>query len=98
MATGREKSDDRVVPKDLRKKEETAAAEQRGGKAVTANEQAKQLEMFGETADSPQGADGGADEGQPLPVPLAVPKSPNTTRNAAPTMTRMPSSPQRNWS
>jgi RNA-directed DNA polymerase len=87
MATGREKSDDRVVPKDLRKKGETAAAEQRGGKAATANEQAKQLEMFGETADSPRGADAGTDEGQPLPAPRAVPKSPNKTRDAVPAMT-----------
>ena len=87
MAKGREKSDGRVVPKTLRKKGETAAAEQQGGKAVTANQQATQLEMFGETADSPQGADGGADEGQPLPVPRAVPKSQNKTRDAVPAMT-----------
>jgi len=87
MAKGREKSDDRVVPKAPRKNGESAAVEQCGGKAVTANEQAKQLEMFGETADSPQGADGGADEGQPLPVPRAVPKSPNKTRDAVPAMT-----------
>jgi hypothetical protein len=65
MAKGREKSDDRVVPDSLRKKGETAAAEQQGGKAVTANEQAKQLELFGETADSPQGADAGTDRVSP---------------------------------
>src|SRR5450432_3353633 len=87
MAKGREKSDDRTVPKAQRKLGQTAAVEQRGGKAITANQQAQQLEMFGETADSPQGADGGADEGQPLAAPRAVPKSPNRTRDAVPTMT-----------
>lgn len=87
MAKGREKSDGRTVPKALRKQGQTAAVEQRGGKATTANEQAKQLEMFGETADSPPGADGGTDEGQPLPAPLAVPKSRNRTRDALPAMT-----------
>jgi hypothetical protein len=56
MATGREESDGRVVPKDRRKLDVTAE-EQRGGKATTASEQARQLELFRETADSPEGAD-----------------------------------------
>jgi RNA-directed DNA polymerase len=43
--------------------------------------------MFGETADSPQGADGGADADQSAPVPHAVPKSRNTTKDALPAMT-----------
>lgn len=87
MAKGREKSDGRIVPKALRKQGQTVAVEQWGGKAITANEQTQQLEMFGETADSPQGADCGADEGQPLPAPLAVPKSRDKTSEAVPAMT-----------
>ena len=87
MAKGREKSDDRTVPKTLRKQGETAAVEQRGGKAITANKQAKQLEMFGDTADSRQGADGGAAVDSSTPAPHAVPKSQNRTRDAVPVMT-----------
>lgn len=87
MAKGREKSDGRIVPEGLRKQAKTAADEQRGGKAITASKQAQQLEMFGEPADSPQGADGGADVGQPMPATHAVPKSRNRTRDAVPAMT-----------
>lgn len=87
MAKGREKSDDRTVPKALRKEGQTSAGEQWGGKAITASKQATQLEMFGETADSPPGSDGGADPGQPSSAPRAVPKSRNRTRDAEPAMT-----------
>ena len=43
--------------------------------------------MFGETADSPQGADGRADADRSAPALRAVPKSQNTTGNALPAMT-----------
>ena len=59
----------------------------RGGKATTASQQAGQLGLFRETADSPQGADGGTDAGQPAPAPRAVPKSRNTKGGVMPAMT-----------
>lgn len=85
MTKEREKSDDRVVPEDRRK---TAPTEQgpgqaRGGKAITASKQVEQLGLFRGTADSPAGADGGADVGQPTPATYAVPK-PRTTKSTRP--------------
>jgi hypothetical protein len=47
---GRQKSDDRVVPKGRRKA--TSSDESRGGKAVTVEEKADQLALFVETAES----------------------------------------------
>ena len=82
---GREGSDGRVVPEGRRKTVQTAP--KRGGKATTASQQAGQLELFRATADSPRGADGGADMGQPVPAPRAVPKARNTTDPALPAMT-----------
>jgi RNA-directed DNA polymerase len=58
----------------------------RGGKAITASQQAGQLELFRATADSPQGADGGVDTGVPVPTPPAVPKAWNTKGPALPAM------------
>src|ERR1700722_12407289 len=69
---GREKSDDRVVPKGRRKAVPTS--ESRGGKAVTASQDAGQLEMFLGTADSPKGAVAKVGRGEPLPAPHTVPK------------------------
>jgi hypothetical protein len=69
---GREKSDDRVVPKGRRKAVPTGAS--RGGKAVTASEDAGQLEMFLGTADSPKGAATKVGGGEPPPASTAVPK------------------------
>jgi len=43
--------------------------------------------MFRETADSPKGADGGADVGQPMSEPHAVPKSRATESKNLPAMT-----------
>ena len=86
MAKGREESDGRIQPQDRRKLAVTAA-EQRGGEATTASQQAGQLALFCETADSPQGADGGADADQSTPAPYAVPKSRNTKGIALPAMT-----------
>jgi len=86
MAKGREQSDGRDVPEGRRKAVPTAA-EQRGGKATTASQQAGQLELFRETADSPQGADGGTATGQPVPAPRAVPKSRSTKGRVLPAMT-----------
>lgn len=66
MAKGREESDDRVVPQGCRKADVTQGKAPGGGKAVTAREEGRQLELICETADSPRGADGvreGADPG-----------------------------------
>ncbi len=89
MTTRREKSDGRTVPEGHRKAAPTASelARSRGGKATTASQQAGQLGLFRETADSPQGADGGTDAGQPAPAPRAVPKSRSTKGNVLPAMT-----------
>lgn len=58
MTKRREKSDDFVVPKDSRKRDQTEC--DRGGKEVTASEAVEQLELFDGTAESPQGT--GRDE------------------------------------
>src|SRR5215204_3931131 len=86
MAKGREKSDGRVVPKGRRKAVRTGAL-RRGGKATTASEQANQLGMFGETADSPQGADGETETDGSASESRAVPKSPNTKAQGLPAVT-----------
>lgn len=86
MTRGREKSDGRVVPEGRRKAVPIAAG-QRGGKATTASQSARQLELFGETADSPQGDVDGADTGLLVPATLAVPKSRNMTSETLPAMT-----------
>ena len=85
MAKGREESDGRVVPEGRRKPVPTAAV-QRGGKATTASQQAGQLGLFRETADSPQGADGGADADRSASATRAVPKSRATKGSALPAM------------
>src|SRR5438132_14097121 len=85
MTKGREESDGRIRPQGRRKPAVTAA--RRGGKSTTASEEAGQLELIRETADSPQGACGGSDAGQPAPGPCEVPKSRRTTRSVLPAMT-----------
>lgn len=85
---GREKSEGRIVPQGRRKAVPTvAAAGPRGGKATPASEQAGQLQLFSETADSPQGAVAGVDTGRPVSAPSAVPKSEATRRGSLPPMT-----------
>lgn len=76
---GREKSDGRVVPEGRRKAVQIAAVG-RGEKATTASDEAGQLRLSFGTADSPRGADGGAEGGRPPSAPRAVPK-PKRTRN-----------------
>lgn len=85
MTTGQEKSDRHVVPEGRRKAAPTAAT--RGGKVATVSQQADQLELFSETADSPQGDVAGADTGLPVPATSAVPKSEATTGTSLPAMT-----------
>jgi hypothetical protein len=75
---GREKSDDRVVPEGRRKAVQIGT--RRGGKAVTASESAGTRELCFETADSPQGDDGGADPDLSVSAKTALPKSEHTTR------------------
>lgn len=88
MTKGREESDDREVPKSRRKTVLTALKKlMRGGKAITASKQTRQLGLFSETADSPKGDDDGADEGLPTPATIAVPKSENTKRRVLSAMT-----------
>ncbi len=83
----REESDGRVVPQGRRKTVPTAHRV-RGGKAITASEQAGQRNLFLETADSPRGAVPGARTGQPAPrVRYAVPKSRRTPGVTLPAMT-----------
>lgn len=87
MAKGREESDDRVVPQGRRKAVVTGGESRRGGKAVTASEEDRQLELISETADSPKGADGVRDRGRPRPRTCAVPKSESTMGRSLPAMT-----------
>lgn len=84
--TRREESDGRIVPEGRRKAVRISDGDQRGGKAITVSEQARQLELFFESADSPQGADGGAATGLPVAAPCAVPLSRTRERRALPTM------------
>src|SRR5258708_4790836 len=87
MTKGREGSDDRVVPQDRRKAEITERESSRGGKAVTASEEERQLELFSETADSLKRAGDGRDRGRPRPRAYAVPKSEDTKGRGLPAMT-----------
>jgi len=84
--TGREKSDDRVVPED-RRKAVPIAEELRGGKAVTDGPSVAQLRLFPETADSPKGDSGEAANDASLPATTEVPKSGNTKEAPLPAMT-----------
>jgi RNA-directed DNA polymerase len=59
----------------------------RGGKATTFSQQAEQLGLFFEPADSPQGDVAGADVGQPTPATRAVPMSKDTKGESLPAMT-----------
>ncbi len=81
MTMRREESDDRTVPEDRRKAVQTA--KQRGGKAVTASEEAGQRELCSETADTPKGAVTGEGLGQPKATDRQTePKSKDTPRRS----------------
>jgi RNA-directed DNA polymerase len=82
---GRQKSDGRVVPKGRRKA--IPSRESRGGKAATVEEQADQLALFVETAESPQGAPRKVVVGVPTMKALTVPKSSNGKSTSPPPMT-----------
>jgi RNA-directed DNA polymerase len=70
------KSDRRIKPQDGRKAVVTAPVErERGGEATTVEQQAWQLGLSFETAENPQGADGGAASLPRDPAPRAAPKS-----------------------
>jgi group II intron reverse transcriptase/maturase len=88
MTMGREESDDRVVPQSRRKAASTPA-DSGGGKAVTASKEPRQLGLFFETADSPQGDVAGADGDRSLPAPRAVPKSKDTRGTGSAATTTM---------
>lgn len=85
---GREESDGRVVPEGRRKPTVTPR-ERRGGKAVTARQQADQLQLDFGTADSPRGDDAGAGMDPSMPAPRAVPKPKATRRQVLPAMMTM---------
>ena len=73
MVTGREQSDDRVVPEGRRKAVPTGASP--GGKAVTANEQMGKLRLNPATADNPQGNVADREAGLPAPPAATEPKA-----------------------
>ena len=83
---GREESDGCIVPEGCRKAAPTAGGDRRGGKAATASKQVGQLALFGEPVDSPKGADGRADTGEPASARRAVRLSPDSKREALPAM------------
>jgi group II intron reverse transcriptase/maturase len=74
-----------MVPEGRRKAVPIVAT--RGGKATPASELGGQLKLFCETADSPQGDDGGAEAGHPASATTAVPKSRNKLSRTLPAMT-----------
>jgi len=83
--TGRQESDDRVVPEGRRKA--TPADPDRQGKAVTVNKQAEQLALFGETAENSKEATA-AGTSSPLDGKRrGVPKSPKGKSIVLPPMT-----------
>jgi group II intron reverse transcriptase/maturase len=86
MTKGREKSDGRVVPEARRKAGRPCGGDQGAGKAATDSEQARQLELFVEPADSPKGADGGAAADGSAAAPREVPLSRDRRRWAVPAM------------
>jgi RNA-directed DNA polymerase len=84
----RQKSDDRVVPQSRRKAESTRRHERReGGKAVTVNEQTRQLELSFGTAEVLAGqtveVDGVADTHRSVPATRAKPKPKSTKRQTS---------------
>ncbi len=85
MAGGPEESDGRVLPQGRLTASPTA--NRRGGMATTAQEVLRQLELFSETSDSPQGDSGGADPGRPRSATCEVPKSENTNSSVWPAIT-----------
>ena len=84
MVKRREKSDGCVVPEGRRKAIPTDASQ--GGKAATASEQARQLEMNLGTADSPKGDDARSGAGRPAAERRAVPKPRGRNRGVPPTI------------
>lgn len=89
MTKGQEESDGLVVPEGRRKATPTAkgSVPERGGKETTASKTVGQLELFRETADSPQGNAEEGGTGVPAPQPRAVPKSRTTKQPLPPAMT-----------
>ncbi len=83
---GREESDGRVVPEGRRKAVPTDGKARRGGKATTASQQARQLELPFGTAESPRGDDGRAATDLSVATRCALPKPKRTTRRILPAM------------
>jgi len=77
MTKGREKSDG-LHCTEKSSKGDLNPGTQGGGKAATASEGARQLELFSGTAESPKGDVAEADRGLPRPVTSAVPLPGNT--------------------
>jgi RNA-directed DNA polymerase len=86
MVKRREESDGRVVPEGGRKPIPTAPRA-RGGKAATASEEASQLRLNFETAETPQGAEPVATVDQATRAKTSVPKSEVTSSERPPAMT-----------
>lgn len=87
MAKGREESDG-LLSTGKPSKGGLNPGVQGGGKAATASEGASQLGLFTETADSPKGADGGAEAGRPASARTAVPKSGDRKGEDSPTVAK----------
>lgn len=83
---GQEESDGRVVPEGRRKAVPTDRKRGRGGKATTASQQARQLELPFGTADSPRGDDGRVATDPSVATRRALPKPKRTTRRILPAM------------
>ena len=81
----RQKSDRRAVPQGVRKVAPTESVEsERGGKAATVEQQAWQLGLHLETAESPQGSDGRAVSHRRDPAKHAAPKSRGNEKKVRP--------------
>jgi RNA-directed DNA polymerase len=81
----RQKSDRRIEPQGGRKVVVTAPVErERGGEATTVEQQTWQLGLSFETAESPQGPDGGAAPPRRDAATYAVPKSKGKEKTATP--------------
>lgn len=83
--TGRQESDDRVVPEGRRKSLRAGASQQ--GKAVTVSKQAEQLSLFTETAENPRGAPTEVATSPLGAKRIGVPKSARGMSSALPPMT-----------
>lgn len=87
MTKRREKSDDRTVAQGRRKSAPTGLG--RGARAVTVSQWAEQLELFAETAATPQGGHGAEEPDQSVSSAFEAPESATKTGEHQPATTMM---------